>query len=87
MFASTLQDKSTHPSVYERPPIKSPMVKRRKNGTTSSVKNVQIAVLGKDGVGKSGQLKKAEALEADLRKSLLIQLLSTFSLFPSCSGF
>jgi len=29
------------------------MVKRRKNGTTSSVKNVQIAVLGKDGVGKS----------------------------------
>ena len=31
------------------------MVKRRKNGTTSSVKNVQVAVLGKDGVGKSGK--------------------------------
>lgn len=53
-----LQDKSVHPSVYERPPIKSPMVKRRKNGTTSSVKNVQVAVLGKDGVGKSGQSDK-----------------------------
>ncbi|XP_067036013.1 ras-related and estrogen-regulated growth inhibitor-like [Acropora muricata] len=52
-----MMDKATHTSsslsVYERPPLKSPMVKRRKNGTTSSVKNVQVAVLGKDGVGKS----------------------------------
>lgn len=57
-LALCLQDKATHTSsslsVYERPPLKSPMVKRRKNGTTSSVKNVQVAVLGKDGVGKSG---------------------------------
>lgn len=46
-------EKCSYSTANERLPIKSPMVKRRKNGTTSSVKNVQVAVLGKDGVGKS----------------------------------
>ena len=63
-----LQEKcSYHPAAaYERPPLKSPMVKRRKNGTTSSVKNVQIAVLGKDGVGKSGKFTPYSVIKPPL---------------------